>query len=51
MADKRGDPFSQTVGVMAVLLAGFATRKLVTVGWKNCPSVIFIPMKRLFNPP
>ena len=35
MAGKRGDGMSQTIGVMAGLVAGFATRKLVTVGWKQ----------------
>ena len=35
MADKRPDGFSQAVGVMAGLAAGFATRKLVTAGWKK----------------
>ena len=35
MAGKRGDGMSQTVGVMAGLVAGFATRKLVTAGWKK----------------
>ena len=35
MAGKRGDGMSQTVGVMAGLVAGFATRKLVTAGWKQ----------------
>jgi hypothetical protein len=35
MADKRPDAFSQIVGVMAGLVAGFGTRKLVTAGWKK----------------
>ena len=35
MADKRPDGFSQIVGVMAGLAAGFGTRKLVTAGWKR----------------
>ena len=35
MADKRPDAFSQMVGVMAGLVAGFGTRKLVTAGWKK----------------
>ena len=35
MADKRPDAFSQMVGVMAGLVAGFGTRKLVTAGWKQ----------------
>ena len=35
MADKRPDGFSQIVGVMAGLAAGFGTRKLVTAGWKK----------------
>ena len=35
MADKRPDGFSQIVGVMAGLVAGFGTRKLVTAGWKR----------------
>ena len=35
MADKRPDGFSQAVGVMAGLAAGFGTRKLVTAGWKK----------------
>ena len=35
MAGKRGDGMSQTVGVMAGLVAEFATRKLVTAGWKQ----------------
>ncbi len=36
MAEKRADRASvQTVGIMAGLAAGFATRKLVTAGWKK----------------
>ena len=36
MAEKRADRASvQTVGIMAGLAAGFATRKLVTAGWKR----------------
>jgi len=36
MAAKRADRASvQAVGVMAGLAAGFATRKLVTAGWKK----------------
>jgi len=36
MADKRADRASvQAVGVMAGLAAGFATRKIVTAGWKK----------------
>ena len=35
MAHKRPDAFSQMVGVMAGLVAGFGTRKLVTAGWKK----------------
>jgi hypothetical protein len=36
MPDKRADRASaQAVGVMAGLAAGFVTRKLVTVGWKQ----------------
>jgi hypothetical protein len=36
MADKRRpDGFSQMVGVMAGLIAGFGTRKAVTAGWKK----------------
>ena len=35
MADKRGNGVAQAVGVLAGLAAGFATRKLVTVGWKR----------------
>jgi hypothetical protein len=34
MAEKRADRASvQTVGIMAGLAAGFATRKLITAGW------------------
>jgi Protein of unknown function (DUF4235) len=36
MAEKRADRASaQAVGIMAGLAAGFATRKLVTAGWKK----------------
>jgi hypothetical protein len=35
MADKRPNGVSQAVGVMAGVAAGFATRKLVTAGWKK----------------
>jgi hypothetical protein len=36
MADKRADRASvQAMGVMAGLAAGFATRRLVTAGWKK----------------
>ena len=35
MAEKRADRLSQTAGIMAGLAAGFATRKLVTAGWKK----------------
>ena len=36
MTDKRADRASvQAVGVLAGLAAGFATRKLITAGWKK----------------
>ena len=35
MANKRGNAGAQAAGVMAGLAAGFATRKLVTAGWKQ----------------
>jgi len=35
MADKRGNGVAQAAGVFAGLAAGFATRRLVTAGWKK----------------
>ena len=35
MSDKRGDAAGKALGALAAIAAGYGTRKLLTVGWKQ----------------